>query len=526
MNAISDIDWGSVDADQDDTLPQTFVTSPHIRSLLSPRNWIVSGEKGSGKTAIKRAFSDPRLKVAHTYDVVGALDFDELEFETFQENLMSLAKVAGADPLRLLINFWIFTLITESAKILAERGFQPDFASKVDVLSEELHRIIHKSSNSPGKRFRSIIKVPVSMFIKDAPSDNAQEAILSFPLEYTSYIQLYDSLFAFLKERDQKLLIVLDGFDRVCTVARDPNYNAAIFEALCEAILKLRNEECIRERLHFKVLLPHDRFLPMLLRGVGERPVRDAVKIRDIHDVISWNRPRLLEFVEKRITATVGRSFPPGDALLTVLPASVQNARYTSVDENSFDYILRHTMWRPRHVQQHVVKLAELYPEQLIDHHMLRASVSSTCQDLVQEFIEEYSIDHPNIGIFLKMFSGHPNVMPYEDFTNLLSVAIGKFDGQKKWAGTVGFQQKVEALYRMGFFGIVHEIAEGDLLPPDVEYLPSSKLHGRRYYMEFYYRSTTTEPVYTRVPKGGLVAIHPIFFQHCKMRAHPTMIVG
>lgn len=142
------------------------------------------------------------------------------------------------------------------------------------------------------------------------------------------------------------------------------------------------------------------------------------------------------------------------------------------------------------------------------------------------EFIEEYSIDHPNISHFIRMFNNQPNIMPYSDFTEILKGAISRFDGSNKWSGKNGFNQKLEALYRMGFFGIVQEIDEGAMIPPDIEYLPPAKLHGRRYYMDFYYRSNPVGAVHLRVPNEALVAIHPILTNHCNMRPHPTMIVG
>jgi hypothetical protein len=67
-----------------------------------------------------------------------------------------------------------------------------------------------------------------------------------------------------------------------------------------------------------------------------------------MHTAISWNIATLKEFVRKGIEVTAKVKAGSFQTLWRqVFPESITNA-FHKVEEDSFEYVLRHTMLRPR----------------------------------------------------------------------------------------------------------------------------------------------------------------------------------
>ncbi len=53
MFPLSEITWGPTDASEyDENFVNKFIETEEIKKLVGPKYWIISGEKGSGKTAL------------------------------------------------------------------------------------------------------------------------------------------------------------------------------------------------------------------------------------------------------------------------------------------------------------------------------------------------------------------------------------------------------------------------------------------------------------------------------------------
>jgi polynucleotide 5'-kinase involved in rRNA processing len=75
MIPLSEVEWGPTDADKRDPLfISKWIEPENIRELMEDRVWMITGEKGSGKTAICRAIKE---KHAKEFLAIAEVNFDK-----------------------------------------------------------------------------------------------------------------------------------------------------------------------------------------------------------------------------------------------------------------------------------------------------------------------------------------------------------------------------------------------------------------------------------------------------------------
>ena len=89
MISLSSIEWGPIDADKKDPkFVEKWIEPDNIRSLLDEKVWLITGEKGSGKTAICRAIKE---KHGERLFSISEVNFDKVGFNAIYMNLVELA---------------------------------------------------------------------------------------------------------------------------------------------------------------------------------------------------------------------------------------------------------------------------------------------------------------------------------------------------------------------------------------------------------------------------------------------------
>jgi hypothetical protein len=540
------IEWGNVEAMSDRYLPEYFVNTPNVQESCRDDTWIISGEKGSGKTALKRVFAEESFGYSTKFHKVINIDFQVARLTTIEPLLDNIIKSTGATSLDLLINYWEFILITETAKHIHKHDTPLRLPSHPnDAVASLILQYFHNlSKSSIIDGFQSIAEFAWTFFEEKKATPNlgvqpssvgnenfksARKNIMEFPLDQDAFISIQDQIIDVIKKAGKPVLLVLDGFDGVINAkqAASPHIQT-IFIGLVEAVLTIKRDPELSKCLKIKALIPYDRYLA-LNPPTCKDPIRDMDKIRSLNHSIHWTKADLKDFVAKRISVSLNTYFSTEDALCRILPKHIINETY-GLAENTFDYVLRHTLWRPRHVQEHflamtkALRLASVDKAGVIEEHHVRGCISAQSIEMVKCFIEEYAIDHPNIGDFIDKFKGISNVMPFKKFALIVENFIHDFGQDDKWQ----VLQKIDCLYKMGFFGYLRK-----LLPKksfvslnDNVYLPPQTLNKHQIYWDFYYRSNIFVPVVREPQSDSTVGIHPIFFDYCGMVAHKKFIVG
>ncbi len=160
----------------------------------------------------------------------------------------------------------------------------------------------------------------------------------------------------------------------------------------------------------------------------------------------------LKQFLARRISLhTRSADVQPFEALWSsILPETVTNPFY-QIEENCYDYILRHTMYRPRHLQIHLEKLASSYHGRLIESSMIARSVRESNVKIANFYLKEYALDHPNLDkLIISQFKNQENVILYRNFRQIIEKALKHYG-----VTDITVDEKVDVLYTIGFFGVI-----------------------------------------------------------------------
>jgi len=286
-----------------------------------------------------------------------------------------------------------------------------------------------------------------------------------------------------------------------------------LFYALIDAVYDITLDPKLSAHVSIKALIPHDRWLI-------QKP-RDRDKWRGIHQSIVWRYANLKEFVRKRLALhpNIHSTTDFTVAWTQYFPEKIWNHCY-KVNEDGFDYILRHTQYRPRQLQFHLIKLCKHFKDREISPLEIADVIASSCKERVVDFIEEFRIDHPQMDKFLRRFHGCANVLTYEAFCTRVG------DILRQLGVAVDIPEKIEKLYHIGFVGRVCVMTDFAYeAKKHATYFPPSRVDGKRYKCEFYYEEGAPEE-FRNLDKADTVCIHPMFHDYCGLEPNERYLIG
>jgi hypothetical protein len=526
MMALSAVEWGPIDADKKDPkFVEKWIEPDNIRSLLDDKVWLITGEKGSGKTAICRAI---REKHGEGLFSISEVNFDKVGFNAIYMNLVELATTTSVSRLATLSNFWQFAILSQLVQDCARKSprLYGDLAratqekSSAEGMPEKLlsllencwnfiDRVTGRDPRQPGSN-----GLPANLVASQGLNATALTQLMSYPLD-SEFIALKRRFFQRLAEQRHATVLLLDGFDllRNDDIPRDGV--RLIFESLIEAIRTINSDPDLPEQIAIKALVPHDRYLGLTLG--------DSDKVSSFHLPIRWSREPLRYFLQKRMQLCPGLQGDKFQLLWReVMPETVVDP-HTHIEEDSFDYLLRHTMYRPRQLQLHLQRLAKSWPGQVIQPTMIPASVSESSKEIAKYFIDEYRADHPNLGKFIAALSRKDNIVEFKALRHIVADSLRRYAVRRDDpVSDRAVEEKIDVLYAMGFFGIV-KTPNGRDKARD-RYFPPAK-HGERRYVDFYYLNPQSH-VGESLADADLVAFHPVIAEMAEMQPVQDLLVG
>jgi hypothetical protein len=292
--------------------------------------------------------------------------------------------------------------------------------------------------------------------INDAPSDEKEfnrHITASLTDEYfLLHLFSKDVLSAFLdivKECQRNFLVSVDGFDNEFQKFRkdtfqnhiDPNVRRArlTFEVdwlsgLLNSVRMAKSRDRaspLAGKVDFCVTVPKDRFLEVLEQD------RDSYEFQGALLEISWSGIELAILLRKRLeiyknTKSDGTS-KPLERLRGYLknnfpdmphriPITLQSGRIIEID--LFQYVLRHSFWRPRDVLFLWGRIIASY-EHLLGQGLpfttdsVKAIVTRNLEPIVDfEFVREFRDYFTNIEEALQLFRGKPQLQTLQEFTD------------------------------------------------------------------------------------------------------------
>jgi hypothetical protein len=548
MIPLSDVNWGPIDAlVRDEQFHLKWMESSSVKACLHSGSWIISGEKGSGKSAIRKAIVEI---YGNQYLAAPIVDLDDFSFRPLYNNLFQFAKLTELSKTQTLSHFWQYSILIEMIKHCASKlpniygdllSKQDEFLSvptrsvkrvydandqaKVDrkpyedismpqrllKLTEALWRKIDKATESSPKTISKVRKPKKANLIatSNLTADYISE-MKTYPVN-DRFQEMRALFFRRLADHKHRVILILDGFDQLRNDNAPSDEINLLFDSLADAIQSIHSYIDRPDGFEIKAFIPHDRYLNISLR--------DSDKVSTFQVAIRWDRSDLQMFLKKRLELTPKLSVDTFHKLWReVMPERVMNSHY-KIEEDSFDYLIRHTMMRPRQLQIHLEYLSKSYYDQNIDPSAIAKSIAQSCRDMTSYFINEFIVDHPHLREYIGSLHGRDNVFEYKTLIKITQDALRRFDGNDSREAVI---KKIDTLYAMGFFGVLRMIRAGEITG-DI-YCPPSKKGGRHYF-DFFYKNPHPS-ISSMLAVDDLVAIHPIFFDYANLRAHPDLIVG
>jgi len=518
---VSKIEWGPDDAlARDQNFAKKWIEPNDIEICLNESYWLVSGEKGSGKTAICRALTEIYRE---QFDVIFRVDFDGIIFRPLYENIVAFAKATHLDRTVTLSQYWqyaiVMEIIKESAKSFPEvYGSIFERANRLDHSGTIYDRLMQTMENA----WNIIDRITGAEGAGKGRSKSANlletggvaardlSELSRFPLT-ERFKTLRDDFFKSVEGNNQRIVLVMDGLDKIDNRDIDRNSIGLIFSSLVDATITLKNYPKTPPGLLLKIIIPHDRYLSLSLR--------DSDKTDLCHVAIKWNKDSLEAFVQRRIEVSLKTEFKKFDAAWhAIMPGQVLNKQYGK-SENTFEYLVRHTMHRPRQLQVHLNNIARSHKGESIESNMIPGCVKQSCSSLSRHFLKEYEIDHPNLSRLFQAFDRKLNVMEFKVFREIVSSVNTR---TKREFRSFEVDDEIDRLFTIGFFGIVRFMERSEL---ERDFHVFNCEEFGRYYVEFFFKNPRFS-VAGILRDDTLVALHPIFIEGANLRPHPTMMVG
>lgn len=432
----SGLSFGEDVAERDIGLERYFISTKAFEALKSHRKHIVTGPKGSGKSAILRELSneeDTSLVITPEHYATDVLN--------------AIQGGTAPDDLSSYITTWKYTLLIEIFRKLV--SLQHGNAKAVSDLRRYLVSHGHLDDNlTMLERFLAYLRRISQLKGKIGPVEGeigvgaADDLGKIFKMD--ELLGLIPSLKLAL--RKTKFVVFIDELDQSWNNSNTANQ---FLVSLLTAAIQLRG---ISDNLHVVVFLRTEIFdllKPFL-------PQLD--KLRSDIESIRWSRKELMNLIVSRAldSLSINEDIDAESAIKTIF-----NGVFESSKIPCFDYIISRTSFRPREV----IQFCNIALDESIA--LEQSSISNDAVLRAEEIFSDWKKDHivsenmyiyPGIDEVLELFRGKPKKMYYEAFDSLLAEMILHAEGNSvlpSWIG-VGLEplEFMRLLYQLEIIGI------------------------------------------------------------------------
>lgn len=520
MEPISSIEWGPVDANaKDPHFLKKYIEESNFRKVVSNSIPIVTGDKGSGKSALVKGLNEKHRK-EFTHFVNFSFD-DDMATDAIVSNIYKVCETASIDKLKLMSGSWQYAIIVSCMKEVLVKVKLPSlqerriisFLKSEDIISKTLTDILIDSAI----RIWTLIEKYTAGETKERrdsyPSGFAPDIlreVRKLPLGDLKFLEINKEFNEYIQERGLKILVTLDNLDmlRVESINHKSNLDL-IFYGLVHSVYKIAISD-LGDNIIPKAVVPYDIWISVNMR--------DRDKYDPYCKKISWTKDNLMSFVHRRISFSLRRDYSLsfGSTFGEVFPDKIYN-EYIDVEEDTFEYILRHTLYRPRHFQIHLSKFAQDYEGRKATAELLRKSIENSSRLIVGYWIEEHYLNHPRLKELIKSFKHKSNIIPYHELYDF----IGKILINMKLT-EYSVTAKINQLYLLGFLGLKVDVDTNIGLANQQQ---PRKQEVKPYICQFQY-SHANPTITDGLANDAEFVIHPLFVEYCELKPNREIIIG
>jgi hypothetical protein len=442
---------GDLDAATDKSFKNHFVESIDLLRINHAKSDIVYGTKGVGKTALRRALTELNRDSFFTSKTI---DLDQISFYQVHRALSDVKETSNADVATLARNTWRNVLSLYCLEGVAETlpgGHELKHGIE-EFLGEQQFRDTTSTNNRLITAIHRLFRIVGGLGLDEAeslpPGVSTREVTLMNDLPLNARFR------ALLKQCSQLIipskkvaLICLDGFDSIIDHA--PESRKAIFAGLIDAIYKFSKDPLFLGAFCFKA------FLPQELTEEARTIIWDADKFVHSTHYLWWSEENFKDLLRKRLRTYAKTKSPKFvDIWRDFMPDKVVNPAH-KLEESSFGYVLRHTLYRPRQILTHMQCLLDQWDAVntafKIDPSFIPSIIARTNYEMAQNVVFQLGITHPRLGAFMKSWSGSPSTIFVGDFLDRITKYFSCQSPQE--AGEV-----FDSLFNFGVFGFARSV--------------------------------------------------------------------
>lgn len=446
-------------SEEDKNFQSHFVHTKYLTRILTNDSDIIYGAKGNGKTALRIALTDINKE---RYFNTFTIDLKSLSFSAIFNKIFELHKIIKQELHLISSSVWKNTLLQYALFSLLESLEDCQLKAEIETSLTKcgfLKSNIHSASNNSNERvsntiekfFRKINSISLddidNIESKLSGTTAEQDNIINkFPFE-DGMSNIINKLKTLLNESDKRVLICIDGLDSILNHTEESRNT--IFNGLIDAIYFFRFDKDLSKVFSFKAFLPQELTLDT------KSKIWDSDKHKHNTHYIRWNVPDLETFIQKRIISFSKKRYNKFNGTWTeFFPEKIMNSVY-SVEENSFEYILRHTLYRPRQIQDHIFLIIQRWVEKTGGRDKISASfipkiIAENNYSLAEEVAIQLSNNYPNIESFLLSWDNSPtytNVSTFKERIRNYLITDREYNIQK-------INSIFDELYLFGIFGV------------------------------------------------------------------------
>lgn len=489
-------------AEQDESLRQpdrrTFVHTQVYRQVRDERKCLLIGRKGAGKTAMLVGY---RTENRDAYLAEANIDIiaDEFPLEALfnffyidiykklqkrNQNAKSATDLAQfVDPTRVAAYAWRQSLVASSVymaacQILAEPDMtgrlSPQEQSELEEARGKVAKLLgakHHPGNGQGGQVLSGMLVYSFGNLAEVIEEVLDEAGGSWAaiiakiamrlgsqlrggaeLELRKPVQQVRHI---LERHGKKVLLTLDRFDDFYdefSYRTDKDdfhlekreFLSSLLKGLVISARDLQRDVAQYGWMHMIFTVPLDKFLELQLRERADLESNHVVRLQ-------WSPRELYEMVNRRIAFAL--NLPAKDvpnAWRMLFPFDVSNGRVREVREDSFLYIVRHSLWNPREINMYLKAIFQAMEKQTMDEELFRKVVSAETENIIRrEFIGQFLGEFHGLQKVLNKLGNVQlrTVMRYEELCD-------KLGGLELFEDCRTPDQIILRLFHMGVLGI------------------------------------------------------------------------
>lgn len=491
---------------------QHWIETPHFIRAAAPGVPIILGAKGGGKSALRRYLSE----LQHDSEVsCPALDLGDFRHALIHRQLAQLVGKIGIDDQLLLASYWrqLFLLhALRDVSIRAQPGSDQEVAALAAIRSVLADHNLAERPTLTLLSWLGTLRESLDSILMQRVVPQSTPFIFGLTCRELDRLERLpnDERFSnaclaaatLLTSSRKHVCLIVDGLDKIRPA--DSESHAFILGSIVQAVSQLALDSSLSCAFSIKVLVPRELF-----RALNDRDLDQYVTLRA---QLSWDRHTLKEVLKRRVAAACRRAQAARSELSEFLPEKTLNG------ENTIDYLIRHTMYRPRQLLTYFHGIAEakgwlisessVWNEASAEEVVHRVEAESV--SLAQHFVSEYRTQYPQLRGVLESLAGLTSVLELGTLREKFGSDCESHLNMLYDCGAIGLIEIVHAaLNREGCYS--YRKVGGIVTPINCEFI--YKPGARPFWLP-------------QLPNDTLMAVHPMLRQCFGVKASSDYVIG